>query len=72
MKMTIDTHDLLIKLGFEESNLYAGSYFCPTIKHVRFDFSASNIESIVKVIWDRAYEQGKIDKVREIKNVLDI
>jgi hypothetical protein len=72
MKMTIDTHDLLIKLGFEESNLYVDSCFHPTIKNIRFDFSASNIESIVKVIWDRAYEQGKIDKVREIKNVLDI
>lgn len=70
--MSNDTITLLIKLGFEPNNLYKGRYFHPAVKGIDFDFSASGIEGIVKTIWNRAYERGRYDKAKEIKDVLGI
>jgi len=67
-----EKRELLIKLGFEESTMYAGKYFHSLVPKILFDFTASSVEGIVQVIFMNGLSRGELNTRLEIQKVLGI
>jgi hypothetical protein len=75
-------HELLLKLGFEQSELYDeekdttfymhNRYRHNLIPGIEFDFSANSIEGIVQAIYKIGFRDGERDKTKKIKQELEI